>query len=140
MPSGDVSIPFGRVSVFKERRVVIIPFSSQAGNPIVSDEQVLQWFCTFMDGGTSFDAALSKAISEMRSSGLRNPDVVMITDGECQLSDSVAERFVRTGMRLFVLFFGGYTHALRRVAHKEIVATIDNASELILELVKGGTT
>jgi uncharacterized protein with von Willebrand factor type A (vWA) domain len=119
----------------QNRRVIIVPFSSQVGRVVQSPEDVIAWFDSFMGGGTSFDEALSFAVSCSREFGLREPDVVMVTDGECNLSDKVAKRFAESGMRLFVLYFGGYTHALKKVAHKEMVASLDSSAELILDLL-----
>ena len=64
---------------------------------------------TFLDGGTNFQAPMTKAIQLMKEDGFENADIVFITDGECCLSEDyqeelrqeqTAHRFTVTGVLL----------------------------------------
>ena len=45
---------------------------------------------TFLDGGTNFETPMSEALCLMQEYGFENADIVFITDGECELSDTFA--------------------------------------------------
>lgn len=64
---------------------------------------------TFLDGGTSFYTPLDEALRLMQEDGFENADIVFVTDGECELSESYIEvqrmaqaerRFTVTGVLL----------------------------------------
>jgi len=64
---------------------------------------------TFLDGGTDFHTPLNEALRFMQEAGFENADIVFITDGECELSESYIEelravqaehRFTVTGVLL----------------------------------------
>ena len=64
---------------------------------------------TFLDGGTDFHTPLNEALRLIQEDGFENADIVFITDGECELSESYIEelravqaerRFTVTGVLL----------------------------------------
>ena len=64
---------------------------------------------TFLDGGTNFQAPMTKAVQLIKEDGFENADIVFITDGECFLSEDyqeelrqeqAARRFTVTGVLL----------------------------------------
>ena len=64
---------------------------------------------TFLDGGTNFRTPLDESLRLMEEDGFENADIVFITDGECELSESYIEvlqeaqaerRFTVTGVLL----------------------------------------
>ncbi len=59
---------------------------------------------TFLDGGTNFRTPLDEALRLMEEDGFENADIVFITDGECELSESYIEalRKVQTERRFTV--------------------------------------
>ena len=59
---------------------------------------------TFLDGGTDFRTPLDEAMRLIRDDGFENADIVFITDGECELSESCIEelRAVQTKHRFTV--------------------------------------
>lgn len=46
---------------------------------------------TFLDGGTNFRTPLDEALRLIQEDGFENADIVFITDGECELSESYIE-------------------------------------------------
>ena len=64
---------------------------------------------TFLDGGTNFRTPLDEALRLIQEDGFENADIVFITDGECELSESYIKelqtaqaerRFTVTGVLL----------------------------------------
>lgn len=54
----------------------------------MTPQQVLQIAQTGVSGGTNFEAPIRKAVEMIRTAGgLKNADIVFITDGECAVSD-----------------------------------------------------
>ena len=47
---------------------------------------------SFFGGGTDFEAPLNKAM-ELIGDGFENADAVIITDGQCEVSDKFSEKF-----------------------------------------------
>jgi uncharacterized protein with von Willebrand factor type A (vWA) domain len=59
----------------------------------------------FPGGGTDFEAPLDAAVDGLSQARYRRGDVVLITDGECQVAPEWRERFLRTKQRLdFTLY------------------------------------
>ena len=50
---------------------------------------------TFLGGGTDYETPLRSAVSLMENDGFENADIVFITDGYCELSESFAEELRR---------------------------------------------
>lgn len=48
---------------------------------------------TFLDGGTDFHTPLNEALRLIQEDSFENADIVFITDGECELSESYTEEF-----------------------------------------------
>ena len=46
---------------------------------------------TLLDGGTDFRTPLEEALRLMKEDGFENADIVFVTDGECELSESYIE-------------------------------------------------
>lgn len=73
---------------------------------------LLEWAEKMQGGGTDFDAALNKAMDEVEALGERSAstDVVMITDGECDVTAETTKRYEemreRLGTRLIYLMVG----------------------------------
>jgi uncharacterized protein with von Willebrand factor type A (vWA) domain len=59
------------------------------------DSEKLTESCTFFsNGGTNFEPALDKAMEDIKSSTtFSKADIIMITDGECNIADKFVERF-----------------------------------------------
>lgn len=64
---------------------------------------------TFLSGGTNFQTPMDQALLLMETGGFENADIVFITDGECELTDTYVEylhqkqserRFTVTGVLL----------------------------------------
>ena len=64
---------------------------------------------TFLNGGTSFQTPMEEALRLMKEEGFDNADIVLITDGECELpeeyrkelqGEQAAHRFTVTGVLL----------------------------------------
>ena len=55
-------------------------------------QKVLDCAETFLNGGTDFEAPLREVFSLYASGKLDKPDIVFITDGECDVSDAFLER------------------------------------------------
>jgi uncharacterized protein with von Willebrand factor type A (vWA) domain len=51
-------------------------------------------------GGTNFEAPLLKALEMIRTEGLSKADIVLITDGECAVSDAFLKEFLATKQAL----------------------------------------
>jgi len=92
----------------------------------------------FAGGGTDFEHPLDAALDCLGSSRLRRGDVVLITDGECRVSEPWKERFLAEKKRLdFALYailidVGGAT--LETLA--ELADRVARVSELTDEGVK----
>lgn len=67
-------------------------------------QKVLDCAETFLGGGTDFEEPLKRVFSLYASNKLDKPDIVFITDGECDVSDEFIELFDKfkadTGSRL----------------------------------------
>lgn len=58
--------------------------------------QVMESALHFFGGGTDFDHPLTTALEAIETSALAKADVIFVTDGQCQVSDAVLERWVTT--------------------------------------------
>jgi len=83
-----------------------------------SPEQLLTLAQSFIGGGTDFEKPLSYALDKIKESKFSQADVVMITDGECQLGDAFVARLVKEkaakGFRIYSVLIGGSPHELSR--------------------------
>jgi uncharacterized protein with von Willebrand factor type A (vWA) domain len=77
--------------------------------------ELAAWSNVIPGSGTSFDFALTKAMSEVEKMGEDAPstDIVFITDGDCKISPETAEAYramkEKLGTRLIYLFVGDCT-------------------------------
>ena len=71
----------------------------------VQEDRALDVAEYFPGGGTDFEMPLDAAVATLAEARYRRGDVVLITDGECQVSPEWLERFRRDKKRLgFSLF------------------------------------
>lgn len=107
------------------RRCTILSFSYQDEDTVVVPydapaSQVAEWLARAIAGGTSFDTALRRAMEIARDQSLRSPDIVILSDGEDTVGDSVRAQVLQfkrdTGARLFFLHFGRQPSGLWQVA------------------------
>lgn len=66
----------------------------------LTPEQMLELVEARSGGGTNFEMPLKKAVEMIRNEGLKKADIVLITDGECAVSDSFLREF-RTAKKAF---------------------------------------
>jgi uncharacterized protein with von Willebrand factor type A (vWA) domain len=108
---------------YREEDMVELPDDAKA-------EQVVEWLGRFINGGTDFEAPLRKAMKF-------NRDILMITDGEAEVSDEFRSEFIewkrRTGNRFFLIHIGS-TPALHPMADEVILST--DAASLWARLVE----
>lgn len=72
---------------------------------LVREDRALDVAEYFPGGGTDFETPLDAAVETLAAARYRRGDVVLITDGECQVSPAWLERFRRDKRRLgFALF------------------------------------
>ncbi len=72
---------------------------------LVREDRALDVAEYFPGGGTDFETPLDAAVETLAAARYRRGDVVLITDGECQVSPAWLERFRREKRRLdFALF------------------------------------
>lgn len=92
----------------------LFSFATGLGGGVNSNEDWLKhvaWAGEFMNGGTSFDLALTRAMDQIETlSDPENTDIVIITDGESGISPEVVRRYEelkeRCGTRLIGLMVG----------------------------------
>ena len=69
-------------------------------------EDVFAMCESFFGGGTEYEAPLMKAIELIETDGFENADVVMLTDGECAVSDTFTAYFVSKKKELWFTVTG----------------------------------
>jgi len=80
----------------------------------------------FFNGGTDFEAPVSRAVevleSQFREDGATKGDIIMITDGEAYVSDEWLTRFLNAkrqlNFKLFGVLIGTYRHVLDELSDK----------------------
>ena len=74
-------------------------------------EKVLDIATAFLNGGTDFAQPLAAAVEILQEQEFRKGDVVMLTDGECQLPDqartALLEAKERLGFKVWTVLVGG---------------------------------
>jgi uncharacterized protein with von Willebrand factor type A (vWA) domain len=128
-----------RAILFSSAETGLYTLDLNRGERYASDLQgALDLADYFAGGGTDFEGPLDAALDCLGSSRLRRGDVVLITDGECRVSDDWKERFLAEKKRLdFSLYailidVGGST--LETLA--DLADRISRVSELTDEGVK----
>ena len=59
-----------------------------------SPQNVIDLLTTSFQGGTDYDKPLRFAIDKVKETGYKDADIVMITDGECQVTDSYLKELI----------------------------------------------
>lgn len=95
--SKAVAMSLMNIAAEKKRNFALINFSSDVQTAVFihgqySYEDVFTALEVFQNGGTNFEKPLEEAIRLMDSQDFRNADIVFITDGECEVSTSFADR------------------------------------------------
>jgi uncharacterized protein with von Willebrand factor type A (vWA) domain len=80
----------------------------------------------FFNGGTDFEAPISRAVevleSQFRHDGTVKGDIIMITDGECAVSAEWLTRFDNAkrqlAFKMFGVLIGTYGHVLETLSDK----------------------
>lgn len=94
-----MAIIFMKRAVSQGRDFCYIPFSDGIGKPIFIDpkdvdaEKVYQLATNFMRGGTNYEIPLKKAVSILEQSKFKNADLIMVTDGESELSEGFMKKY-----------------------------------------------
>ena len=94
--------------------------------------RVLDFAEYFIGGGTDFEKPLSRAVevleAQMNDEKTQKGDIILITDGECYVSDSWLARYDNAkeeiGFRLFGVLIGGYGKILQELS--DVYMTIDD--------------
>ena len=89
------------IAQIQKRDFAFIAYDSRANDPIiikkgeVSPDKVITICEEFLDGGTSFEAPLRKALELIKDSTFKNADIIFITDGDCGVPDKFKQEFKR---------------------------------------------
>jgi uncharacterized protein with von Willebrand factor type A (vWA) domain len=93
---------------------------------------ILLWASQQLGGGTSFDMALQYALQVLAER--ENADLVVVTDGEDNVSPDIAEAILRNkqerGWRLFVVYIDNAPRSLAGLADSEVMLSA-NALEIL---------
>lgn len=85
-------------------------------------QNILQFATAGTGGGTSYDAALDWGLEVLEEKTFRTADLVLITDGECDVSEHILRRLQtirRTqGLRVFSILIGGTPVSLATFSDK----------------------
>jgi uncharacterized protein with von Willebrand factor type A (vWA) domain len=96
----------------RQRRLVRFICFSSSGTPLFTldlnprdhhlmrEDRALDVAEYFPAGGTDFETPLDAAVETLTAARYRRGDVVLVTDGECQVSPAWLERFKRAKRRL----------------------------------------
>lgn len=94
-------LAFIEVARRQKRRMITIQFAS-ASEPLFIREihpsnvhfpEILELMDTFLSGGTDFERPLKEALKYLETDRFRNGDILFITDGICEISESFKQRF-----------------------------------------------
>ncbi len=89
------------IAQIQKRDFAFIAYDSRANDPIIikkgeiSPDKVITICEEFLDGGTSFESPLRKALELIKDSTFRNADLLFVTDGDCGVSDNFKKEFKR---------------------------------------------
>lgn len=106
-----------KIAKTQNRAVYGVPFSSQAETPMdLTDPGVAMQFVTwFLNGGTNYDDAITKGLDVVK--GVPDADLVLLTDGACDVSQGVYTTLQASPARLFVgLVYGGSAANVQEIA------------------------
>jgi len=86
------------------------------GHP--TPEQLLALAQGFIGGGTDFEQPLKYAVDKLSESKFSQADIVVITDGECQVSEEFRAMLMKAKdvkeFRIYSILIGGYPHELNQ--------------------------
>lgn len=98
-----------------QRRAHLVSFAHDEKDlcelrPEATQREAAEWLQRFINGGTDFVPPLNKAFQIIKEERLRNPDVVFLTDGCCELPNEEEKKLAtlkqQTGARIFWFRFG----------------------------------
>lgn len=151
-----VTLALANIAYSQQRRFILSAFSSYGSKlrQVTSNDPLedrVKWFQTFNGGGTNFNdpvqwfnRTLKKNVEERN---LRAPDLVLITDGEGEVSEQYATELRilinHLGARLLVVYIGqsdsedlnnlaDYTLRLRQMDEESAQIFAEEASKLLL--------
>jgi len=87
----------------KERRPFAYAIFSSARDELITDtfqpgdrspEKIMNMVTAYLGGGTNFEKPLSWVVEKIKESTFNKADIVMITDGECMVSDDFLKEFL----------------------------------------------
>jgi uncharacterized protein with von Willebrand factor type A (vWA) domain len=94
-------------------------------------DKILDEMAFFFNGGTSFDRAITEAITVAEGSAYRQADVIFLTDGASSVSPEVADKLselkARIGLKFYSVLIGTNSQALNAIS--EGVSRIDDLSK-----------
>ena len=127
-----VALALVQIAHKEKRNAIVIPFDTHVKTVFefykedgFNAEKVLEMASYFSGGGTNFDPPLTKAMEYLqKESHFKEGDIIMVTDGEAPVSDSVKEAFLDLKKKLkFSLItivigseFGYVTHSLQALS------------------------
>ncbi len=97
--SKAVTIGIMEVAEMQKRDFACIIYSNITEKPIVikkneiAPEKVIEIATLFHGGGTDWASPLSEAMELIETATFKDADIVMITDGECRLSDQFLKKY-----------------------------------------------
>ena len=93
----------------------------------------MEWATTFQGGGTDFNLALEWAMRKMEADEVTNNDLVIVTDGDGNLTPEMAQRFTHfkeaTGTRLFFIPIGFDPKSSRLHAISDKILPVDDLTQ-----------
>lgn len=105
-------------------------------------EEILRLATAGASGGTDYEKPLSWALDVQAESRFRHADIVMVSDGECRVSDDFHSRLTAVkkdrSLRIMSILIGGVPEELLRWSDRVWTVTApddDAAGELFAELV-----
>lgn len=111
----------------KERRAFAYAIFSSAKDPLITDiflpgdrspEKILNMVTAYYGGGTDFEKPLAWALETIKESAFKKADIVMITDGECRVSDNFLEKFLEVKKQkdfaVYSILIGHSSHELKK--------------------------
>ncbi len=108
---------------------------------IYNPRDILRFATVGADGGTSFEEPLAWALDVQTEAAFNAADIVMVTDGECAVSDEFFERLIATkqerGMRIFSYLLAAAPEKLTRWSDRVWAVTQPDdaaAGELFAEI------
>lgn len=105
-------------------------------------DEIFRFATVGANGGTDYEVPLSWALDVQAESPFRNADIVMISDGECAVSDEFYTRLMSAkkerGVRIMSILIGGIPNELLKWSDRVWAVTTpddDAAGEMFAELV-----